>query len=151
MGQATPFHDIAERLYEIAESIPLDELSGPTYLQPFIEVVHRLDRARHGIALEDVASVHQAYMNQEDWGWDGGFLVELKDGRRAMIDASADDFDWGKTTLTVELKPAGFDYLSPDVPRTHSVRLYGFVDELPEIEMFLERLAAAGVELRSTH
>jgi hypothetical protein len=69
--------------------------------------------------------------------------VELRDGRRAMIDASADDFDWGKTTITVELKPPGFDYLSPEVERTHLVRLYGFVDDLPEIARFLERLADA--------
>lgn len=142
MGQLLHFPDAAAELYAIAESVA-DEEGGDVYLQPFVEVMSRLDRAKHGIARHDVAAVLQAYMNHEDWGWDGGFLVELRDGRRAMIDVSADDFAWDeRTRIDVAVKPAGFDYLSPDVPRDHQVRLYGFVDELPEVRSFLERLGA---------
>lgn len=146
MGQLIPFANNAERLYAIAESIPSRHGFGTTYLQPFVEVMARLDPEQHGIARTDIAAIRQAYMNLEDWGWEGGFLAELADGRRAMIDVSAENFAWDdddKTKITVELKPASFDFFSPDVPRDHLVRLYGFVDDLPEIALFLERLAAA--------
>jgi hypothetical protein len=146
MGELISFINTAERLYAIADSIPPRQGFGTTYLQPFVEVMNRLDPELHGIARKDIAAVRQAYMNLEDWGWEGGFLVELADGRRAMIDISAEDFAWDdddKTKMTVELKPADFDYMSPELPRDHSVRLYGFVDELPDVALFLERLAAA--------
>ncbi len=149
MGQLIPVRDTAERLAAIAESIPTGRSSfGDTYLSPFVEVMIRLDRQQHGIDRHDVVAVSQAYMNCEDWGWDGGFLVELTDGRRAMVDVSVDDFDWdNKTKITVELKPAGFDYLSPDVPRDHQVRMNGFVDDLPELGIFLELMAARPIEV----
>ena len=146
MGELIPFANNAERLYAIADSIPPRQGFGTTYLMPFVEIMNRLDPIVHGIARQDVAAARQAYMNLEDWGWEGGFVIELTDGRRAMIDLIAEDFAWDdndKTEMTVELKPADFDYMSPDMPRDHSVRLYGFVEDLPDIATFLERLAAA--------
>src|SRR3954453_9938722 len=81
MGELISFINTAERLYAIADSIPPRQGFGTTYLQPFVEVMNRLDPELHGIARKDIAAVRQAYMNLEDWGWEGGFLVELADGR----------------------------------------------------------------------
>lgn len=112
-----------------------------TYLWPFKQLLKRLDRRKHGIAASEVANVLGAWIGAKD-AWEGGFLVDLLDGRRAEIRGLADGFLWDdEVEVKVEFFPAGMDYASSDLPADHRVRLYGWADQLIELDAYLDRIA----------
>ena len=112
-----------------------------TYLWPFKQLLKRLDRRKHGVAASEVAHVLGAWIGTED-AWEGGFLVDLVDGRRAEITWLADGFLWDdKVEVKVEFFRADMDYASSDLPADHCVRVYGWADQLIELDAYLDRMA----------
>ena len=83
----------------------------------------------------------QAWQGFEEQAWDGGYLVELTDGRRADIMIVVEDHNWEeKVEVTVDFYPAGTDYLSDVIAENHCVRMYGFTDQVQALNDFLEEL-----------
>jgi hypothetical protein len=118
--------------------------TGNTYLRPFARILARLDRGTHGLEPQDIAGIVGCWVGTEVDAWEGAYLVQLADGRRAELGVFADGLVWdGNETLTVDFHPSGFDYAGDDVPTTHPVRLYGWIDRLVEIELYLDLLAGA--------
>lgn len=135
---------------DLAETIDVDrERLGMTCMRPFIDVLSRLKRDVHGFGADDVRRALGcwiAFDNDEDW--DGGFLVELIDGRRVELDILAPAFEFGdEMKISIEFQAANFNWR--DVPRNHPVSGYGWVEELPEIDALLHAVAVARIAATS--
>src|SRR5687767_12199262 len=59
----------------------------PIGIGEFAEILVRLDRQRDGFDGSDVARVEAMWAAdvEPDFAWSGGFVVALKDGRRAYV------------------------------------------------------------------
>ncbi len=112
-----------------------------TYLWPFKQLLRRLDRAKHGFAESEVAHVLGAWTGAGD-AWEGGFLVDLVDGRRVEIRGLVDGFLWDdEVDVQVEFFRADMNYASSDLPTDHRVRVYGWADQLIELDSYLDKMA----------
>jgi hypothetical protein len=65
-----------------------------THLDHFVQVLCRLDAARHGFAVADLAAVEAAWVSETRDGWSGGFVARLRDGRRGYADGWAGPSHW---------------------------------------------------------
>jgi hypothetical protein len=86
----------------------------PPFLREFIETLRRIDEEVHGIAAEDIETVELAfgYSDLMDEFWAGGFIVRLRDGRRAFLGSSYGPGGWKSSDKpTVEMVVA-------DLPRS---------------------------------
>lgn len=86
----------------------------PPFLREFVETLKRIDEEVHGIAAEDIETVELAfgYSDLMDEFWAGGFIVRLRDGRRAFLGSSYGPGGWKpKDKPTVEIVPT-------DLPRS---------------------------------
>jgi hypothetical protein len=92
-------------------------IEGPSYfLESFIETHSRLDHDA-GFAADDVCAVEWAWGSFGEELWYGGFIVDLKDGRRAYLDVFAgEDSGWGGDA-SVETQ-----FLSPTKPTPRLAR-----------------------------
>lgn len=129
---------------EVAERIDIDrERIGMTCMRPFVDLLPRLKREVHGFGPEDIVRALGcwiAFDNDEDW--DGGYLLQLADGRRAELDILAPAFEFGDDMkVAVMLHPPAYSWT--DVPRSHPVSGYGWVDFLPELDSLLSVVAVA--------
>ncbi len=114
------------------------------WLHPFAQILARLDPQRHGIAAEDVVRVVQAWSDVEGEAWEGGYLVDLRDGRRAHLEAVVEEGGWTpRTRVLATLHAGGFDFASDDVPPGHPVRIYGWVDGFQLLDEYLGALETA--------
>lgn len=146
MAQTLPMNAISVRIQSLANDAGEpeardDELPLTIRVQPFFDTLLLLDAGMFPFGSGDVKEVLQTWQGNEEGGWDGGFLVELFDGRRAEIMVCAEDFEWNAATkIVVTFWPDDIDYLSKDLPRDHPARIYDVSDEAPEINAFLDEL-----------
>ena len=66
------------------------------YLDHFVQVLCRLDAARHGFRADDLAAVEAAWISEAGESWSGGFVARLKDGRRIHVDGRAGSSHWSE-------------------------------------------------------
>lgn len=146
MAQTLPMNAINVRIRSLANDKAApeerdDELPLSIVLQPFYDTLLLLDLGMFPFGSADVKQVLQTWQSNEYEGWDGGFLVELFDGRRAEIMAQAEGFNWNAATkIVVAFWPDDIDYLSEDLPHNHPARIYDVFTEAPEINAFLDDL-----------
>jgi len=65
-------------------------------LDHFVQMLCRLDAARHGCAADDLAAIEAAWIGDAGTGWSGGFVARLKDGRRLHVDGHAGASHWAE-------------------------------------------------------
>lgn len=108
----------------------------------FIELQNARRPGTHALDPAEVARVTWAWGDFEADCWSGGFVVDLRDGRRAYLESEAADREWGQGSRAkvVGMPP---DLVRPVLSKTHGSELYGWTDEVSEIQEFLDRLAAA--------
>lgn len=108
----------------------------------FVEAICRLDRVTHGFGAEDIKTVVQGWEGYDGSAWDGGFVVDLQDGRRACLSVLAVGFDW---ELESEIRAAfvepGFDHRA-DLIQRYGDTGYAYETKLPALQELLRRLAA---------
>jgi hypothetical protein len=112
------------------------------YLTDFVETLVRLDEA-DGFTACDIAAVESAWGSFGEELWYGGFVVSLKDGRRAYLDAYAGERHWSgdDVDVTVQFLRPGEAY--PKLGSDHYQTLFGWDDRASEeLDEFLIRLAA---------
>jgi hypothetical protein len=66
------------------------------YLDHFVQMLCRLDTARHGFRADDLAAVEAAWISEASKNWSGGFVAWLKDGRRIHVDGRAGSSHWSE-------------------------------------------------------
>jgi len=105
--------------------------------------LHRLDPRRDGFRAEDVVRVVQAW-HGDDWEvWEGGFVVELRDGRTARLECFALLFDWScpeESRVAASIEPKGYDERTANRWEPDH-RHFEDGAALPELQAFLRRLA----------
>lgn len=112
------------------------------YLANFAETLHLLDTKLDLSTVwpDQIANVVKAWGDHEAETWEGGFVVDLKNGRRAYIESKADGLDWApKSSVSVAPMNAHDDL--PDLPEHHPSELYGWADGPSELNDYLVRLA----------
>ena len=113
------------------------------YLSNLMETLRRLDPQRDRFEPTDIEAVEAAWGSFDtDVFWNGGFVVRLRDGRRAYIESDAGKGDWeGDAEIRVEMMPASLRYPKPTDELHQS--LFGWDDgPFEELEEYLTRLAA---------
>ena len=123
---------------EMIEDLPFE---GQWRLQGFSEGLRRLDPERHGFGVDDIKRVVLAWEGYDGAAWDGGFVVNLRDGRRARFYCLAVAYDWEREgEVTVSFVPADYDERGANEPWGD---FHVFETELPELQEYLRRLAVA--------
>lgn len=98
----------------------------PIGIGEFAEILVRLDRQRDGFDGSDVARVEAMWTAdiEPDFAWTGGFVVALKDGRRAYVSGDATPiYDTNGQTYTRENKPP--EEMTYTLDWSHDVRFLG--------------------------
>jgi hypothetical protein len=67
-----------------------------SYLDHFVQVLCRLDTARHGFQADDLAVIEAAWISEAGESWSGGFVARLQDGRRVHADGRAGSSHWSE-------------------------------------------------------
>jgi hypothetical protein len=80
------------------------------YLDHFVQMLCRLDGARHGFTANDLAAIEAAWIGDAGAGWSGGFVARLKDGRRAHVDGRAGAAHWSEDS---DIEAGGLDAGQP--------------------------------------
>ncbi len=86
--------------------------------------------------------MRRAWGDFEGETWAGGFVLELRDGRRVYAESYADGPDWGPDSC-VSVVAVPTDSLLPKLPKDHDSQLYGWVEESPGAERLLETAGLA--------
>jgi len=112
------------------------------YLANFAETLHLLDATLDLTTVwpDQIASVVKAWDDHEAETWEGGFVVDLKTGRRAYIESQADGLDWGPKS-SVSVVPMDVRDSLPALPQHHPSELYGWAESPAELNDYLARLA----------
>src|SRR5579872_3088487 len=66
------------------------------YLDHFVQLLCRLDAARHGFGADDLGTVEAAWVSTAGESWSGGFVARLKDGQRVHADGRAGRSHWSE-------------------------------------------------------
>ncbi len=111
------------------------------YLANFAETLHLLAAKRdvHALLPDEIVCVVKAWGDCEADAWAGGFMVDLKDGRRIYIESLADGLEWGPAS-TVSVTPMEVGDALPKLPSHHPSQLYGWAEEPSELADYLARL-----------
>lgn len=112
------------------------------YLANFAETLHLLAAKpnAHDLLLDEIARVVKAWGDYEADAWYGGFVLDLKDGRRLYIESLADGLEWGPaSSVSVAPMDAGDTLLK--LSSHHPSELYGWAEEPAELADYLARLA----------
>lgn len=81
------------------------------HLDHCVQVLCRLDSMRHGFAIDDLHAIESAWISEADEPWAGGFVVRLKDGRRAHVDGRAGQSHWSEDSdIEAGFLDAGYAY-----------------------------------------
>ena len=104
---------------------------GPIFLSGFGE---------HDLKADSVVHVVRAWGDFERDAWAGGFVLELRDGRRVYLESWADGAEWGPDS-DASVIPMAADEELPKLASNHASRLYGWVKDLPELAEYLRRVA----------
>lgn len=86
---------VAGKLLAVRRSLRGTQWDG-AYLDHFVQMLCRLDADRHGFAVEDLVAIERAWVGEEGEAWSGGFVVRLRDGRRAHVDGRAGLSHWSE-------------------------------------------------------
>ena len=136
-----------ERCLDLAEQWAAEEgwhhWNAARWIRGLAGGLHRLAPRRDSFRAEDVVCVVQAW-HGDDWDvWEGGFVVELRDGRTARLECFALLFDWScpeESRVTASIEPKGYDERIAN-PWEPDHRLFEDGAALPELQAFLRRLA----------
>jgi hypothetical protein len=93
----------------------------------------------HDLNIRAIAGVLRAWGDFEGDSWAGGFVLELINGRRVYVESYADGPDWG-SDCRVSVVPASPHSALPKLPPGHDSELYGWIEDLPELDDYLRRL-----------
>lgn len=86
---------VVGKLLAVRRSLRGTEWDG-THLDHFVQILCRLDNTRHGFAVDDLQAIESAWVGEAGEFWSGGFVVRLKDGRRAHVDGRAGESHWSE-------------------------------------------------------
>jgi hypothetical protein len=106
-----------------------------------IELENIKEPGTHGLETNMVARVLRLWADNEydeGGGWLGGFVVELRDGRRGYIESYADANRSGHCGVSTLPVAAGSEL--PELPTNHISRLFGWIRDLPELNEYLRRV-----------
>ncbi len=117
-------------------------LSGLTETLALIDRENTLEPGSHNLNVRSIARVLRAWGDFEGETWAGGFVVELRDGRRVYAERYADGPDWGPDSC-VSVVALPTNSLLPKLPKNHDSQVYGWVEDLPELSDYLRRLGCA--------
>jgi hypothetical protein len=70
-------------------------LSGLAETFALIDAENGLEPGSHNLNVRSIARVMRAWGDFEGETWAGGFVLELRDGRRVYVESYADGPDWG--------------------------------------------------------
>jgi hypothetical protein len=112
------------------------------YLANFAETLHLLAEKRgvHALLPDEIVRVIKAWGDYESDAWSGGFVVDLKDGRRIYIESQGDGLEWGPAS-SVSVAPMEVGDTLPKLPEHHPSELYGWAEGPSELADYLARLA----------
>ena len=103
-----------------------------------IELENMKEPGRHGLEPDMITGVVLAWADNEGDDWLGGFVVELRDGRRVYIESYADADRGGHCGVSTMPVAVGSDL--PELPTNHISRLFGWTRDLPELGEYLRRV-----------
>lgn len=124
-----------------------EETGNIFYLSNLAELLHliELENARqagtHDLEIGAIDRVACAWGYPDDEIWSGGFVLELRDGRRVYLEGHADIADWNES-LGVSVRRLAADEEKPEFPILHLSQVQGWRDELPELSEYLQRVQA---------
>jgi hypothetical protein len=112
------------------------------YLANFAETLHLLDTKldTNTVWADEIAHVVKAWGDHESETWVGGFVVDLKDGRRMYVESRADGLEWGPES-SVSIVPVDAGDTLPKLPEDHVSERYGWAESPSELDDYLARLA----------
>jgi len=115
-------------------------LSGLAETLSLIDQMNAEHPGRLKLKASEIARVLHAWGDFEGNTWTGGFVVELLDSRRMYVESGADGIDWGpESWVSVVALPPG--RALPILPRNHDSVLFGWFEDLTELNEYLGRLA----------
>src|SRR5438093_13383362 len=80
--------------------------ANSTLVFEFVQTLVGLDEPTHGLTHQDIARVEAAWGHVDgDFYWMGGFIVSLRDGRRAYLEGFCDSDVAVGATVKVEMLP----------------------------------------------
>ena len=111
------------------------------YLANFAETLHLLAAKPnvHALLPDEIARVVKAWGDYESDAWSGGFVLDLKDGRRVYIESLADGLEWGPAS-SVSVAPMEAGDTLPKLPSHHPSELYGWAEGPSGLADYLARL-----------
>lgn len=145
MEQNIPIHvpsQLYRALYEIRRSAPTWDafyLWGLAETLNLIEIENTGEPGKHDLQTDAIVRIERAWGDCESDAWVGGFILQLRYGRRVYVESYADGIEWGPDSCaSVVQMDAGNDL--PKLPRDHGSESCGWVDDLPELNGYLRRL-----------
>lgn len=117
------------------------------YLSGLAETLALIDRENaqepgsHNLNVRAIVCILRAWGDFAGNTWAGGFVMELLDGRRVYVESYSDGPDWGPDSCASVVAVPIANTL-PKLPRNHDSALYGWVDDLSELDDYLKRLAS---------
>ncbi len=101
--------DMAERW---AAERDCRHLDAAQWIRGLAGGLHHLDSAKHGFRPDDIVHVAQAWHGSDFDVWRGGFVLDLKGGRRARMECFSLLRDWtdpDESAIRVTIEPADYD------------------------------------------
>jgi len=114
---------------------------GPI-LDHFVQVLRRLDAARHGFVADDLAAMEAAWIGNAGAGWSGGFVARLRDGRRIHVDGRAGASHWSED-CDIEASVLDTGQTLPELAARHGWQGHAWDEHAARaLDALLARLAA---------
>lgn len=113
-------------------------------LDHFVQLLCRLDTARHGFGVDDLAVVEAAWGSAAGESWSGGFVARLKDGQRVHADGRAGPSHWSEDSgIEADFLEAGLHL--PELAARHGWQAHALDEHAARgLNALLDRLAVPG-------
>ena len=137
-GSPSKFLRVLYQMWKF-EEWDLRFLAGLGETLNLIELENANEPGKHDLQADTIACVMQAWVDYECDGWHGGFMLELRDGRRVYVESYSEGAEWGPDSgASVMPMPPGSDL--PELSSNHVSKLFGWARDLPELEEYLRRV-----------
>jgi hypothetical protein len=137
-GSPSKFLRVLYQMWESDGDWDLFYLSGFAETLRLIELENAREPGKHDLQIDSIASVVRAWGDFERDDWNGGFVVELRDGRRVYLESYADGDEWGPDSYA-SVMPMLADEDLPKLPSNHVSKPFGWRKGLPELDEYLRR------------